>query len=216
MEPLISERLFLRGMQNEEWHAFWRGFQPDAIAHPEPYAYHEARCEKMFEHTVERATWYPTFGIFLKGTGEPIGTIQLKRIIPKKHQCEFGIMLRDDSVKGKGYGSEAAATIFPFAFSHYGLKRIYADTFGTNKRMQHLLPKWGFRYISTYRRHFKTSRGRIDRMNYVLVQKWYHMRLRDYRLFAFLPAAVLNLRQWAYLQRAAVRQHKADEIQKKG
>ena len=211
--PLVGERVFVRGMQHHEWHQYWRDFVPDAIAEPYPYRYNERQCDKMFEHAVERASWYPALGVFLKETGEPIGIVQLKRVIPKKHQdgfptgykfgaaqCELGLTLQNDSRKNKGYGSEAVGLIFPYAFERYDLERIYADTFGTNKRMQHLLPKWGFRYISTYTKHFKLPIGRVDRLNYVLVQKWYNMRFRDYRPVAFFIALYINLRLWAYLK----------------
>ena len=189
MEVLHSERLCIRGLQNEEWHAFWRNFVPDPIAHSDPYAYDAADCEKMFENAVARASRYPTFGIFLRETGAPIGVIQLKRIAPcyrhapKKHQlyqqCELGIMLQSAAWQNKGYGTEAMQLVLPWAFKNYHLKRMYAVTSVTNLRMQHLLAKLGFRYIRISHASFMTSNVPSDCLHYVVVQKWYHMPLEN-------------------------------------
>ena len=183
MEALYSGRLFIRGLQNEEWHAFWRDFVPDPNAHPDPYTYNAADCEKMFENAVTRAGRYPTFGIFLRETGLPIGVIQLKRITPcqryapKKHQpynqCELGIMLQSSAWQNRGYGTEAMRLLLPWAFTQYHLKRMYAETFATNLRMQHLLPKWGFRFARKIPALYRAPNCSADCLYYVLVRKWY-------------------------------------------
>jgi RimJ/RimL family protein N-acetyltransferase len=59
----------------------------------------------------------------------------------------LAIHLVNDSVKGKGYGSEAEGLIINYAFDQIGLNTVYADTVLRNKRSQHVLEKLGFKYV---------------------------------------------------------------------
>lgn len=190
MERIDSARLFIRGLQYEEWHSFWRGFVPDAVAHPEAYSYDEKDCEKMFENAVTRAKKNPCFGIFLRETEAPIGIISLKNICPcnrhapKKHQCEMGITMQNAAHQNKGYGTEAMQLFLPWAFAKYELKRMYAETFCANFRMQRLLSRWGFCFVRKNRAIDSTENESFDTLRYVLVQKWYNIGLKDISLFA--------------------------------
>jgi RimJ/RimL family protein N-acetyltransferase len=198
MQDLIGARVRVRGFQCEEWHAFWQAYVPDPMTDFHgAYHYDAKHCEKMFERAVERAAWYPSFGIFLPD-GRPIGMLSLKRLV-RGVRCELGVMLQCDAYKNQGYGTEAMRLLLDFAFAEYALRRIFADTRIDNLPMRHILPKLGFAYICRDRKYFKTPDGRVDRLNYVLVQKRRNMRLRDHRVFAALPAWIRNRRHVLYL-----------------
>jgi len=75
----------------------------------------------------------------------------------------MGIHLRDDSVKEKGYGTQAERLILKYAFEELGMVAVNADAVLKNTRSQHVLEKVGFRYISEddtfkYYRYEKNTR----------------------------------------------------------
>ena len=59
----------------------------------------------------------------------------------------MGIHLRDDSVKEKGYGTQAESLILQYAFEELEMVAVNADAALKNTRSQHVLEKVGFRYI---------------------------------------------------------------------
>lgn len=75
---------------------------------------------------------------------EPVGDIALKNIDHTDRSCSFGIHLKNDSYKNKGYGTQAEILMMQYAVSKLGLKTIYADAVLKNQRSQHVLKKVGF------------------------------------------------------------------------
>lgn len=76
-----------------------------------------------------------------------IGEIVLKNIDQKRKCCTLGIHLINDSVKNKGYGTQAEILALDYAFSTMGMNTVYADAILKNARSQHVLKKVGFREI---------------------------------------------------------------------
>ena len=72
--------------------------------------------------------------------------MQAKYIDMDKRECSMGIHLRDDSVKEKGYGTQAERLILQYAFEELGMIAVNADAALKNTRSQHVLEKVGFRY----------------------------------------------------------------------
>ena len=58
---------------------------------------------------------------------KPIGEIKLKYIDYDKKECTLGIVLQNDKVKGKGYGSYAERLAIQYAFDKLGMKVVLAD-----------------------------------------------------------------------------------------
>ena len=58
-----------------------------------------------------------------KCNGFPIGEILIKRIDYSNRSAVFSIHLRNDSVKGKGYGTKAELLGIEYAFQVLGLRR---------------------------------------------------------------------------------------------
>lgn len=56
----------------------------------------------------------------------------------------LGIHLQNDSVKNKGYGTQAEILALQYAFKEMKLNTVYADAIRKNKRSQHVLKKVGF------------------------------------------------------------------------
>ncbi|MCL2694781.1 MAG: GNAT family N-acetyltransferase [Clostridiales bacterium] len=194
MEELRGERISIRGFTREEWHDFWRGYENDPLSGMSTSVYEETACEKRYRRALTQTMEHPRLGIFLPD-GTPVGLLGLKGINRDRGYCSFGIVMQNDSRKNQGYGTEALRVLFAFVFEGMGLKRIYASTMGSNKRMQHLFTKLGFRYMDTNWAWFKLPDRREDRLNYVLPRSARDMRVRDYAFVRALPALARNLRR---------------------
>ena len=59
-------------------------------------------------------------------------------------EVQLGIMIGDRNYWGKGYGTDAVATLVSHIFRVTSLKRIYLKTLDTNSRAQHCFKKCGF------------------------------------------------------------------------
>ena len=64
----------------------------------------------------------------------------------EKRECSMGIHLQNDSVKGKGYGTQVERLILKLALEELGLVAVNADAALKNTRSQHVLEKVGFCY----------------------------------------------------------------------
>jgi RimJ/RimL family protein N-acetyltransferase len=98
----------------------------------------------------------------------PIGELSFKRINYEKSQCEFGIAIVNDNYKGFGYGTEAIKLAIYYVFSTLGLKFIYLDTMGSNMKMQRILEKCGFEFISKEEHRYDMYDKWEDKLNFML------------------------------------------------
>ena len=140
----------LEPMTRERFHELFNGFQydPCTFADMELYErcrlapYSEERTDARFDSRVSRPDTM-TFAIMLGST--VIGEVVLKHIDREAGQCELGIHLKDDSVKGLGFGTEAERLAIGYAFEELGLNKVLADCLLKNTRSAHVIEKLGFR-----------------------------------------------------------------------
>ena len=78
---------------------------------------------------------------------EVIGELQLKQIDRDRKECTLSIHMQNDSVKGKGYGTQAEKLAIKYAFEKLGMLAVNADAVLKNTRSQHVLEKVGFRFV---------------------------------------------------------------------
>ena len=162
-------RIVLRTFTEEEYHLFFRRYQADPMMDPTPFRYSREQISRSyaFNHGGFRKN-YVHLGVFLDD--EPVGSFQLKRMDTEKKKCEFGIILRDDSVKNRGIGTEAIRLGIMLARDKYHMNIIIGDTMGRNKRMIHVFEKLGFILSETIPQAFELSDGtRDDR--YVFIKR---------------------------------------------
>ncbi len=160
-------KIELRTFTEEEYHSFFRRYQPDPMMDPSPFHYNREQISRSYayNHGGYRKD-YVHLGIFLDN--EPVGSFQLKRMDPVKKQCEFGIILRDDSVKNRGIGTEAIRAGLRIARDQYGMETVIGDTMGRNPRMMRVFEKLGFTLIETVPEAFELPDGsREDRYVYM-------------------------------------------------
>ena len=160
-------RIELRTFTEAEYHTFFMRYESDPLTDPSPFRYNREQVARsyFYNHGVYRPD-YEHFGIFLND--EPVGSFQLKRIDREQNQCEFGIILRDNSVKNRGIGTEAIRLGINTARKKYCVRKMIGDTMGRNCRMIRVFEKLGFVLIETVPDAFKLSDGsRDDRLVYI-------------------------------------------------
>ncbi len=58
--------------------------------------------------------------------------------------CELGIKIGPETLRGRGYASEAVTLLLNYAFETLGLKLVRGSTLAHNHRMQRVFEKCGF------------------------------------------------------------------------
>lgn len=135
-------------MTRDLCHQFYKKFQNDPAIFMDmgqfaEYVYDPQRVDRYFdEQQVESRRVF-----MILADGQIVGEGKLKYIDFETRQCSLGIHLRDDTVKGKGYGTQAERLLLQYAFENLGMVTVNADAVLKNTRSQHVLQKVGFRYI---------------------------------------------------------------------
>ena len=132
-------------MSKELARRYYKGFEmdPDLFKDMEkfrPYIYNDEKCDD----TVTRYRQMGRVFLAIMRDDEPIGEVILKNIDTDQKCCTMGIHLQNDSVKNKGYGTQAEILAIRYAFEVMKLNTVYADAIHKNKRSQHVLNKVGF------------------------------------------------------------------------
>lgn len=133
----------LQPMTRRMCHEFYKGFQNDpAIGHYYEYVYTPEIADRYFDNNsvADRKLFAIMVG------DQIVGECKLKNIDLEKRICSMGIHLQNDSVKGKGYGTQAERLILQYAFEELGMIAVHADAALQNTRSQHVLEKVGFLY----------------------------------------------------------------------
>ena len=138
----------LKKMARELCHELYKGWSNDASIYMDmslfkPYSYNKASVDRYFDSKNEPSRII--FAIMLDG--KPIGELQLKQIDLEKAECTLSIHMQNDTVKDKGYGTQAEQLAVKYAFDELGMVAVNADTIMKNTRSQHVLEKVGFHLI---------------------------------------------------------------------
>ena len=133
----------IQPMTRQMCHEFYKGFQNDpAIGHYYEYVYSPEIADRYFDKNS-----VPDRKLFaILADGVIVGECKLKDIDYDKCECSMGIHLQNDSVKEKGYGTQAERLILKLAFEELGMVAVNADAALKNTRSQHVLEKVGFGY----------------------------------------------------------------------
>ncbi len=111
------------------------------------------------------------FVIEMIETGQPVGTIGLNNLDFHHMHGEFGVLIGEDSVRGKGIAHKAGVAILRYAFKELGLERVYLLVFPGNEAANRLYHRLGFVEEGILRNHiFKDNEFRDVVMMSVLVE----------------------------------------------
>ena len=139
----IMKKVELLPMTRKMCHEFYKDFQNDpAIGHYYEYIYTPEIADRYFDRNTVADR--KLFAILVEG--KIVGECKLKDIDYRKRECSMGIHLQNDSVKEKGYGTQAERMVLQYAFEELGMVAVNADAALKNTRSQHVLEKVGFRY----------------------------------------------------------------------
>ncbi len=138
----------LKKLTRELCHELYKDWSNDASIYMDmslfkPYSYDVASVDRYFDSKNEPSRIM--FAIMLDG--KPIGELQLKQINQEKAECTLSIHMQNDTVKEKGYGTQAERLAVKYAFDELGMVAVNADTIVKNTRSQHVLEKVGFHFI---------------------------------------------------------------------
>ena len=142
------DEISLCPMTRELCRAFFQGYENDPALFVDPgqctpYEYSEEKADRYFDKQQRP----DRLNLAVMRRGEPIGEVKLKAIHREKGECEMGICMKNDAVKGRGYGRRAEELAVSYALHVLGLAAVNADTLATNLRSQHVLEKIGFRFL---------------------------------------------------------------------
>lgn len=137
----------IQPMTREMCHRFYKGFQNDPAIYMDMSQFAEYKyCPDNVDHYFDENNT-PSRRLFAIMVDERIiGECTLKYIDFDKRECSIGIHLLDNTVKGKGYGTQAERLLLRYAFEELGMVAVNADAVLKNTRSQHVLEKVGFRY----------------------------------------------------------------------
>ena len=133
-----TNRLFLREMTEDDFHALYRILADPSIMQYYPYSFDENRVKNWIGRNMER---YRIFGfglwaVCLKETGEMIGDCGLTiQMINGQIKPEIGYHIRADKQR-KGYAKEAAIAVRDWAFHNTPFNVLYSYMKYTNE------PSW--------------------------------------------------------------------------
>ena len=162
----VLKKLELRKFSEDEYHAFFQGYQSDPMMGNNQFVYNKEQISRSYAYNHDKNREdYAHYGIFLDGI--PIGSFQLKRIDRAKKCCEFGIILQNNDVKNCGIGTEAIRLGMKEAHDLFHMEKIYGDTMKRNLRMQRVFDKLDFHLIEVIPDAFELSDGsKEDRLVY--------------------------------------------------
>ena len=148
MTLLENNNVELQLMTRELCHELYKSWENDDSIYMDmsmfrEYVYNKDSVDRYFDS--KQGASRKIFAIMLEN--RPIGEIQLKQIDMAKKECTLSIHMQNDSVKGKGYGTEAEKLAIKYAFDEMGMVAVNADTVVKNTRSQHILDKIGFDFI---------------------------------------------------------------------
>ncbi len=157
----------LRPFSEPEYHQFFRGYVSDPMVAQGAFHYSEEQVSRSYRyHHDGFLKGYAHYGIF--EDQEPVGSFQLKRMDPETGRGEFGLILQNDKVKGRGIGTEAVRLGMIIARNKFGLKQLMGDTVSVNTPMIRIFEHFGFRLAERVPEAFDLPDGnKADRLIYV-------------------------------------------------
>lgn len=139
-----GRKVLLKPLTRELCHEIRKEYIPDPMMTYETYDYSIEEADTYFDERISDSK-RKVFAIIADGAA--IGEVQVKYINNFIKKANLGIYLVNDSVKGKGYGTEAEQLVIKYAFEELNLNTLYADTVIRNTRSQYILQKLGFKYV---------------------------------------------------------------------
>lgn len=163
MEIIFGRRVYLRSLQPSDVPAFFAWFSDvDITQHLGIRPVSSEQARKMLERFRE-ARHGIYLGIVKKAGDKLIGYACLASIANTHRVArEFGIVIGDHTLWGRGYGYEAARLLLDYGFQRLSLHRVELQVLEFNDRARHLYRKLGFIEEGVKRKAHRHDRGWHD------------------------------------------------------
>lgn len=102
------------------------------------------------------------FTIYELASTRPIGNAGLHAIDHSDGTAEFGILIGEPDVWGKGYGTESTRLMLSYGFDVLGLHHIRLEVYANNERAWRAYERAGFRRAGVLRQAKRIGRERVD------------------------------------------------------
>ena len=100
---------------------------------------------------------------------EKVGLIDVFDLEPKDRRAALGILIVDESNKGKGYGAEALSLITEYCFRHLGMHQLHAGVTTDNQPSINLFEKNNFRKVGVKKDWILVNGKFKDEITYQLI-----------------------------------------------
>ena len=131
-------------MTAEMYHAYFKEFDNDPELYLdktrfEHYVYDPVKVDAYIARQREKQRI--CFAIMVGS--EMAGEVVIKDIVPYK-SASFGICMKNDGFKGRGFGTQAEKLAVDYIFNELDIPTVLADAILPNMRSRHVLEKIGF------------------------------------------------------------------------
>ena len=148
-----TERLLLREMTEEDFHALYKVLADSDIMQHYPYVFDENKVRNWILKNIER---YRVFGfglwaVCLKATGEMIGDCGLTmQLINGQIKPEIGYHIRCDKQR-QGYAKEAAIAVRDWTFHNTPFNIVYSYMKHINAPSYKIAISYGCKQVDEYK-----------------------------------------------------------------
>lgn len=147
-----TERLLLREMRDDDFHALYKVLSnPDIMQHY-PYVFDEDRVRGWIECNIQRyrALGFGLWSVCLKETGEVIGDCGLTmQLINREIKPEIGYHIRADKQR-EGYAKEAAIAVRDWTFNNTPFNIVYSFMKYTNEPSAKTAMSYGCKQVDEF------------------------------------------------------------------
>lgn len=147
-----TERLYLREMTDEDFHALYKVLADSGIMQYYPYAFDDNRVRNWIEQNIERyrVLGFGLWAVCLKETGEVIGDCGLTmQLIGGEIKPEIGYHIRADKQRN-GFAKEAAIAVRDWTFNNTSFNVIYSYMKYTNEPSVKTAISYGCRQVDEF------------------------------------------------------------------
>ena len=139
-------------MSRDQMHEMYREFTMDPMIFDDMelfeqvknYVYDPEKVDMLYDMRIAEEGSH-LFAVMLDG--KVIGEVGLRHYSDETKECELSVHMMNDSMKGKGYGTQAEKLAIDYAFDVLGAESIFAESLIKNARSQHIMEKLGFKYF---------------------------------------------------------------------
>lgn len=141
------------------------------ISHTEvPFSMHNIH-QLIEQFSNPRASGQIRLIVVLKATNKPVGTIDLFDISFKHGYATLGILIADESDRGKGYAEEAVNLCLDYCMDHLHLHNLQCFVHADNLPSLNLFKKLNFREVGVRKEWYIYKENRIDEIAFQLCLK---------------------------------------------